>query len=311
MRTALSLILLLLLCGPAPAAAAAGAEGHSEGHSIDATSVLPGPGVTTPELARRAAEKSATVKALPKERVDYYAGVDEHLGQTVPKGIMVRDEDGKLRDFREFLDKPTLLAPVYFSCPATCHMLLGTLAGTLPRMTAPDKDGKGGLLPGRDYRVLSVSFDENDTPELAAHRKQNFMAAMNFAYPPEGWRFLTADKAAIETIMNCVGFRFKREGRDFIHPSVMMALAPGGKITRYLYGQSFMPFDLTMAVTEAEQGIVGLSVKRLISYCFTYDPAGRKYVFNFMKVAGICIAGGAGLFLLALIFAPKRKKKSP
>ncbi len=315
MRTTLCLALALLLCGPAFTAVAADLADHAD-HTDHAaqehvapTSVLPGPGVTTPELVRRAAEKSAMVKALPKDQVEYYAGVDEHLGQAIPKGIMVRDEDGKLRDFTEFLDKPAIFTPVYYSCPATCNMLLGILAGTLPRMGTPDKDGKGGLLPGRDYRVLSVSFDENDTPQLAAHRKRNFMAAMNFAYPPEGWRFLTADKAAIETLMNCVGFRFKREGRDFIHPSAMMALAPGGKITRYLYGQSFMPFDLTMAVTEAEQGIVGLSVKRLISYCFTYDPAGRKYVFNFMKVAGICIAGGAGLFLLALIFAPKRKKK--
>ncbi len=295
MRAIRLLLLALLFCGPASVAAAAEIP------------ILPGPGSMTPDLARRAAEKSATVKTLSQAELDHYAGVDEHLGQVIPRGIMVRDEEGLVRDFTDFLDKPALMTPVYYSCPATCHRLLGILAGTLPRMGAPDKDGKGGLVPGRDFRVLSVSFDENDSPQLAKHRKQNFMAAMNFAYPPEAWRFLTADKTAIETLMNCVGFRFKREGRDFIHASAMMALAPGGKITRYLYGQSFMPFDLTMAVTEAEEGVVGLSVKRLVSYCFTYDPVGRKYVFNFMRVAGISILGGAGLFLLALIFVPKRK----
>ncbi len=290
--------------GSANVAASAGAEA--------AIPVLPGPGIATPELARRAAEKSATVKSLPKEQLDYYAGVDERLGQVVPRGITVRDEDGRTRDFAEFLDKPALLAPVYFSCPATCHLLLGTLAGTLPRMVERDKDGKitGGLLPGRDYRVLSVSFDETDTPQLASRRKNNFLAALDFAYPPDGWRFLTADRESIRALMHAVGFRFKREGRDFIHPSVMMALAPGGKVTRYLYGQSFMPFDLTMAVSEAEQGLIGLSVKRMVSYCFTYDPASRKYVFNFVRVAGICILGGAGLFFLALVLAPRRKKKT-
>ena len=83
----------------------------------------------------------------------------------------------------------------------------------------------------------------------------------------------------------------------------------GGKITRYLYGQSFMPFDITMSLNEAAQGKVGLSLKRVLAFCFTYDSDSKRYVFNFMRIAGMVILFGAGVFLFVLTRGKKDRKE--
>jgi protein SCO1/2 len=89
----------------------------------------------------------------------------------------------------------------------------------------------------------------------------------------------------------------------------VVAVAPGGKVVRYLYGSSFLPFDITMAGTEAAQGKTGLSVKRMLSFCYNYDPQGRRYVFDILRVSGFSIAGFVGLFIVYLVVSGRRQRK--
>lgn len=224
----------------------------------------------------------------------------EYLGMSVPEGIMMRDERGTLIDVHSLMDMPAIIVPVFYTCPAGCNTLLSSMAATL---------GGVDLVPGKDFRVISISFDEDDTPERAARKKANYLAAMDRPFPEDGWRFLTGDAASIQHFMGAIGFPYTRIGPgNFSHPLGVIVLAPGGKIVRYMYGQSFLPFDITMAVHEAAQGKVGLSIKRIVSYCFTYDPEARGYVFNFMRVAGVTILFGAGVFLAILLLGGKKKR---
>jgi len=131
------------------------------------------------------------------------------------------------------------------------------------------------LIPGKDYQILSVSFDERDTIQVAKEKKANYMMALNNSFPPEYWRFLTGDQNNIKKIMDAIGFKFRREGNDFIHGVVVVVVSPDGKIIRYIYGTRILPFDITMAITEAQKGLPGLSVKRVLNYCFSYDPVGK------------------------------------
>ena len=257
------------------------------------------PNLGIPGGADAAAHKQAALGALGPEERARYARVDEKGGTVIPEGIMFRDENGKQVDIRSLMDVPVIIAPVYYSCPGTCHLLLSALARILPQV---------GLVPVKDYRVISVSFDETDTPELALQRKRNFMAAMDFKYPAAGWVFLSGSQESVSRFMDAIGFRYKRLGRDFIHPTVLIATAPGGKISRYLYGQSFMPFDLTMSLNEAAEGKVGLSLKRVLTYCFTYDSESKRYVFDFMRIAGVVILFGAAVFLFVLLKGKKKQR---
>lgn len=289
--------------GHAPADAAPAQDSHAGHGAADAGQppvehVHPVPPPTTGKLGQPA--PAGQSGQPPQGAQPSLAGVDEHLGEIIPEGILLRDESGKPIDPRTLMDVPVIIAPIYYSCPTVCNMLQSSLARVLPQMS---------LQPGKDYRVLSVSFDETDTFQLAARKKQNYFAAMNFAYPEDGWRFLSGDLASINRFMDAIGFRFTRQGRDFIHPVVLVVTAPGGKVVRYLYGQNFMPFDLTMAVTEASHGTIGLSVKRVLSYCFTYDPEGRRYVFDFMRIAGLIILFGAAVLLFVLVRGGPRRKE--
>jgi protein SCO1/2 len=165
------------------------------------------------------------------------------------------------------------------------------------------------LKPDVEYRVLSVSFDETDTPELAAHRKKNYIAAMHNNFPPSGWRFLTGSKESIDRLMDELGYRFTRVDKDFVHPVAIIVTSPEGKIVRYLYGNNFLPFDTTMALTEAAEGKVGISLKRIVSYCFSYDPQGRRYALDIMRVAGFVVLFGVGILFLILSRGGRKPRK--
>lgn len=228
-------------------------------------------------------------------------GVTEKLGQNIAAEARFFDEDGRSVTMAEIVDKPTIVVPIYFSCPNVCAIIQSSLTAVLPDVK---------LEPGVDFQVVSVSFDETDTPALATHQKKNYLAAMDFKYPENGWRFLTGDEANIRLLMDSLGFGFRREGKDFVHPVVVMAVSPKGKIVRYLYGTKPLAFDLTMAATEAGKERIGLSVKRVLAYCFSYDPAGKRYAFNFMKITGTGILFILAVLLVSLMLAG-RKKRTP
>lgn len=228
-------------------------------------------------------------------------GVTEKLGEFIAAEARFFDEDGKAVTMGEIVDKPTIVVPIYFSCPNVCAIIQSSLTAVLPDVK---------LEPGVDFQVVSVSFDDTDTPELAARQKRNYMAAMDFKYPENGWRFLIGAEADIRVLMDSLGFGFRREGKDFLHPVVIMAVSPKGKIVRYLYGTKPLAFDLTMAATEAGKEQIGLSVKRVLAYCFSYDPEGKRYAFNFMKITGTGILFILVVLLVSLMLAG-RKKRTP
>ena len=219
--------------------------------------------------------------------------VDEHPGARVPLDLTFRDEAGRPVRLAELVQGPTVILPVYYRCTNVCAYQMGRMAGTLQAV-----DRK----PVTDYRVISISFDETETAGLAARSRQTYLAAMKGPFPPEGWRFLTGDSTAIRDFTDAIGYRFQRRGADFAHPVASVVIAADGTIIRYLYGISVLPKDLALALTEAKSGIAGVSVRKMMEFCFSYDPAGRGYVFNLLRVSGtvvlVCAGGLLGFLLL-------------
>ncbi len=224
-------------------------------------------------------------------------GIDQKLGKMIPLDLTFYDENGNPFRLRQLIHLPTILAPVYYSCPNVCSFLLSNLAGTLNRMPAE---------PGKEYNVLAVSFDETEKPALAFEKKKRYLKMIEKPFPEEAWRFLTGDRDNIRKLTDAIGFHFKRVGGDFEHPVSLIILAPDGKITRYIDGTEFLPFDLKMALLEASEGRVGPTLSKVLRFCFSYDPEGRKYVFNTLRVTGIVTLVFALSFILFLIFKGKR-----
>jgi protein SCO1/2 len=227
-------------------------------------------------------------------------GIDEKLGQTIPLDLTFHDEYGNLVTLRQLVHTSTILTPVYLHCPNVCSLLLQNLADTLDKLPAD---------PGKDYAILTVSFDEKEKPDLARQKKETYLKMIQRPFPAGAWRFLTGDKENIRKLTDAIGFHFKRVGEDFEHPVSLVILAPDGKITRYLYGADPLPFDLKLALIEASQGRIGPTIAKVVRFCFSYDPRANKLVFNMLRVTGAVTLLFALSFILFLVFKGKKPLK--
>lgn len=224
-------------------------------------------------------------------------GIDEKIGAMLPMDLTFFDEKGYQVALKDVITKPTILNFVYYRCPGICSPILTELTSIMNFMD---------LEIGKDYQIVTISFDEREKPELAAAKKESYMALLNKKIPESSWRFMTGDSAAIHQLTNASGFMFKREGNDFIHAGTIIAVSPQGKIARYLYGTKYLPFDVKMAVTEAAEGRTGPTIARILAYCYAYNPEGRNYIFNVTRVAGAAILLLAVVFVVYISVKPKK-----
>jgi protein SCO1/2 len=249
-----------------------------------------------------AAARPAMVRAeAPSAEPQLDVGIDEKLGQTIPLDLVLVDEQGERAPLRKLIDKPTILTLNYYRCSGLCTPLLNGVAEMLSRADQS---------PGKDFQVLTVSFDPRDTAELAGLKKANYIKQLGPSFPPDAWRFMTGDPVTTKRLADSVGFRFAKQGDDYVHAGAVMVLSTTGKITRYLYGVTYLPFDVKMAVLEANQGRTGPTISRFLKFCYSYDPTGRRYYLDVTRVAaGFTIALAAG-FGVAVAVKGRRRPKS-
>jgi protein SCO1 len=227
-------------------------------------------------------------------------GISEKLGQFIPLDVELYDESGNLVQLKSIINKPTLVAFVYYRCTGICTPLLNDVAKVVEKMD---------LEIGRDYQILTVSFDYTERPEMASDKKDNYLSGIKKAVDPNGWRFFTGDSINIHRFTDAMGFYYQQSGKEWIHPTALIAVSPEGKITRYLYGIHQLSLDVKLAVMEASQGHSAPTISKVLNMCYTYDPEGKRYVFNFVHVGGVVIVGLVGLFVVVFIVLPKKKKE--
>jgi protein SCO1 len=224
-------------------------------------------------------------------------GVVEHLGSTLPLNLMFQNEQNISVRLGNIIDKPTILTLVYFDCPGLCSPLLDGVSDVIERM---------GMELGKDYQVVTVSFNYQDTPEKAIEKKKTFLKRHSKAHMKD-WIYLTGDSTNIYALVNAVGFKFKKAGNDFIHPATITILSKTGMITRYLYGVTFLPLDVKLALIEAQKGQPRPTINRVLEYCFTYDPEGRKYTLAITKVSATVIIFFALVLFIGLVIRSRKK----
>ena len=230
------------------------------------------------------------------------AGIDEKLGAQVALDAVLKSEDGNDITLRQLIGKPTILTLNYFTCTGICSPLLNGLVDTFNQL---------GLEPGKDFQVITVSFDPSDTPEVAREKRVNYLKQMKRPFPPEAWRFLTGSEQATKAVTDSVGFNFRPVENGFVHAGTVIVLTPQGIVSRYLYGISFVPADIQMALQEAAKGLVRPTISRILAFCYSYDPQSRGYVLSITRLAGaatLLFAAGFMLFVLKGRFRKKKEK---
>ncbi len=238
-------------------------------------------------------------KMLAMAEADAKVELIEQLGKPLPVELEFTNSEGQQIKLAQLIDRPTLIVPVYYECRNVCNFLLGGLAKVLPELK---------LDAGDDYNIVTFSIDPSETTAQAAHSKKTFLTAIQEPFPPAAWHFLTGQQHNIRQLTDAAGYYYKKEGVDFLHPIVAFVVNERGEIVRYLTGQRFVPLDLSMALLEASENRIGVPIRKALEFCFSYDPEGRKYVFNLLRVSGTVILLTLGSFLTYLILSGRKKR---
>ncbi len=228
---------------------------------------------------------------------------EQKLNQQIPLDLVFRDERGanvRLGDY--FNGKPVILNFVYYKCRDLCPLLLD---GMVRSMRALSFD------IGNQFDVLTVSFDDHDSPALAAAKKQDFIARYARPGAEAGWHFLTGTDGAIQKLTEAAGFRYKYDAQtgEFAHATGIMLLTPAGKISRYYYGIDFSPRDLRLGLIEAAEAKIGTPIDQLLLFCFHYDPVTGKYgllITRVLRLAGVITV----LILAGLVTVMLRRERA-
>lgn len=225
--------------------------------------------------------------------------VEEKLGEEVALDVPLKDENGNETTLRALVDKPTILIFNYFRCPGICPIILSSVVKVVNEMD---------LEPGKDYRLIAVSFDPTDTPEMALKKKANYLNMMRRPFPPDAWYFLTGTAENTKAVADSTGYVYQKQDDMYAHPGVIMVLTSKGVLSRYIYGTTYLPAEVAMAIREAAAGEVRPTISKVLSFCYSYDPEGRRYVFSITRLFGAAILALVAVFLIFVIFRKKKKK---
>ena len=218
-----------------------------------------------------------------KPRMLEGVGIDQKLDAQLPLDLMFKDETGaqvRLADY--FGKRPVVLALVYYSCPMLCNQVLNGLTGSMDTLAFDI---------GKEFEVVTVSFDPRETAELAREKKKTYIKWYKRPGASDGWHFLTGDKHEIDKLTEAVGFRYRYDPatNQFAHGSGIMIATPQGKLARYFYGIEYAPRDLKLGLIDASESKIGSPVDKLLLLCYHYDPAAGKYgpiVMNMIRLGG-------------------------
>jgi len=232
-------------------------------------------------------------------------GIDQRLNEQVPLDLVFRDEDGKSVKLSDYSgNKPIILALVYYQCPMLCTLTLNGLVRAM-RMLSFDA--------GKQYSVVTVSFDPRETPALAAAKKSQYIGDYRRAGAADGWHFLTGNEASIQALTQAVGFHYKfdQQSGQYAHATGLVILTPQGRIARYFYGVEFPPRDLRLALVEASANKIGSPVDEVLLFCFHYDPSTGKYslvITRVIQLAGACTVLVMGLFIGLMVWRERNSR---
>ncbi|MRG95506.1 SCO family protein [Polyangium spumosum] len=241
--------------------------------------------------------------ALPKELVG--VDIEERPGADLPADVKLRDQEGRDVTLGSYLDgeHPVILVLAYYECPMLCTLVVNGLM-----------QGMKGLdwTAGKEYRVVVVSFDPRDTPEMARKKRDVYVGAYGRPVGERGWEFLVGEEAQVRRLADAVGFRYRWEEatQQYAHAAGAFVFTPEGKLSRTLYGLNFASNDLKLSLLEASQGKLATAWGRVLLFCFHYDSGENKYVLatrRLMKAGGAFTVLGLGGMLLGFWRRERRR----
>ena len=251
--------------------------------------------------ALSAQQNSSTPPQLPGK-----VAIVQHMGALLPLDDMFRDDTGRVVRLGDYFKsgRPVLLNFMYYRCPMLCSIVL---EGTTSALTELKLD------VGKDFDVITVSIDPRDMPDDARVKKEKYVNRYGRPSAYSGWHFLTSHESAIKKLTDTVGFQYAYDpqSNQFAHGTVLIAVTPEGRVSKYFYGFEYKPRDLRLGLVEASSGKVGTPVDQLLLLCFHYEPSTGKYsaaAMTIMRAGGAATILGLGGFIFIMIRNERRNE---
>jgi len=251
--------------------------------------------LTTSAWAYDPNDNTVTGHALPAQLQS--VGVEEHLGASLDLSMPFTADNGVTAPLSHFINgkKPVLMAMIYYNCPSLCSYHLNGIVDTLKQMK---------WTAGKEFDLIAVSMDHSETSDLAAKKKQNYLAAYGRVEGEKGWHFLVGNEENVKKLSDQLGFRFQwlKDEQQFAHAAVAYVITPEGKISRYLHGIMVDPNTMRMSLLEASNGKIGSVIEQVMLFCFQFDPKKNKYTiaaWNVMRIGAVLM-----VLMLAVLLVP-------
>jgi protein SCO1/2 len=262
------------------------------------------PGVPQPSSPLYGArpDSGTTSNGLPPALRD--VAIVQKLNEPVPLDAVFTDETGKQVRFGDYFQdgKPVVLALVYYECPMLCNQVLNDMTSALRAIRK--------FSIGKEYTVVTVSFDSREKSDLAARKKETYLRSYNRDGAAAGWHFLTGEDADIKRLADAVGFKYHWDEptKQFAHASAIMLVTPQGKVSHYFYGLEYSPRDVQLGLIESSQNKIGSVADQLPLFCYHYDPSTGKYglwVMGIVRIAGVLTLIG----MVGAVFVMRRMRR--
>ncbi len=166
------------------------------------------------------------------------------LGNPVPDVVLV-DSEGKEFNLYQLKGKPVILSPIYTHCTSACPIITESLKKTVKLFGEP----------GKDFYVLTLTFDPKDTVEdLRKFRVEHRLG--------RGWKVvMVKDRSQLFKLLDAIDFRFATlPDRQFVHPNLIVFLDRDMVIRKYMYGVTFDRLEFANALRIA-RGEIALPEK--------------------------------------------------
>ncbi len=232
--------------------------------------------------------------------------IEDKAGAMIPLDINMTNHLGQEMMLKNYLldNKPLILVLGYYSCPMLCSLVLNGLVEGINELS---------FSVGKDYRVLSISIDPKETFDLAQKKRENYLKTVKQKnISDKDFSFNVAKEEEVKRLAQALGFNYFYDKRtqQYAHGAGVFFLSQKGQLSRTLFGISFNPSDIKLALSDAANGKIGSFIDQIILSCFHYDPDSHRYgvyILGFVRICGIITVLVIGLFLLWFFHNEKKR----
>jgi protein SCO1/2 len=223
---------------------------------------------------------------------------DQNIGSDVSLNTMFLDEEGRGVELRRYFgESPIVMALGYYECPMLCNLVLNGIVQAFQQ------------IKGSSPELIFVSINPDETPALAAAKKETYLRRYGRRNAAAGWHFLTGDGAQVQRLANEVGFHYAYDpiNKQYAHPSGIVILTPDGRIFRYFFGVSYPAHALELALKQARNGERGERSPPLLMLCSQFMTLTGRYSAAIMhSVRTLAVLSMVALAGFMLVWSRRR-----